>query len=450
MKKIFFTLVCLVTAAGLIGLSGCDKEQNKPVKKRGTLIIKSTPAKADVIILKTKQGVTPLTRKRIEVGSYIVKLVKPGYQTEWRRVTVKAGKGYPVNITLTPIQASVLLVSKPDHVKIYLDNELRGETPLLLKRLPLGKYSARIEKQGFSTREISWTLENAKPKKISISLISNVAKLTIDSTPKECQVFINEQARGVTPLSLILEEGKHKIRLEKSGFSPVEESVTVLRAKKYTKNYTLKQLPGGLSITTIPADATIYINNRSCGNSPVKVEGLPAGKYTIRVTKNSFDVQKAVLVVDAGRITSKLFKLSRNTGGMDLIVNPPGTTIYINGKVRGMTEVDEDGINSKIIRIRNLRAGTYEVKIAHKRGNPSSRTYTIKVEKGKVFRHPKPAYLWVPNSELRLTGGRTFRGILVYKSKDGSKIMFSPEPGITQEFNRSEIISLKPISDDDE
>lgn len=449
MKKLYISLICLVAMAGLIGLSGCGKEQTS-LKKGGSLVVKSTPAGADVIVIGKNRGVTPLTMKNVRARSYIVKIIKPGYQIAWRRIDVQVGKKFPLNVALTPIQASVLLVSNPNHVKIYLDNKLRGETPLLIKRLPLGKYSARIEKQGFSTREISWTIENAKPRKVTISLISNVATITIDSTPEECQVFINEQARGVTPLSLILEEGKYKIRLKKSGFSPLEESITVTRNKENTKHYTLKQLPGALSITTIPADATIYINNRSCGNSPVEVDGLPAGKYTIRVVKNNFDVQKVILTVDAGRTTSKLFTLSRNTGGMDLIVNPPGTTIYINGKEYGMTVVDDDGINSKMIRIRNLKAGTYQVKIAHKRGNPTSRTYTIEVEKGKIFRHPKPAYLWVPNSELRLTGGRTFRGILVYKSKDGSKIMFSPEPGIKQEFKRSEVISLKLINDDDE
>ncbi len=449
MKKLYFTLVCLVTVTVLTGLSGCN-EQQKKTKKGGLLVIKSTPAGASIIIGNKKRGVTPLTLKNVGTRSYIVKITKTGYQTVWRRIITKAGKNSPVNITLAPIQASVLLVSKPNHVKIFINDKLRGETPLLIKRLPLGKYSARIEKQGFSTREISWTLENAKPRQITISLTSNVAKLTVDSNPKECQVFINEQARGVTPLSLVLEEGKHNIRLEKSGYSPIEESITVTRGKNYKENYSLKQLPGALNITTTPADATIYINNRSCGNSPVKVDGLPAGKYTIRVTKDNFDIQKAVLIVDAGRTTSKSFTLSRNTGGMDLIVNPPGTTIYINGKEYGMTEVDDDGINSKMIRIRNLKAGTYKVKIAHKRGNPTSRTYTIEVKKGKIFRHPKPAYLWVPNSELKLTGGRTFRGILVYKSKDGQKIMFSPEPGIKQEFDRSEVISLKPINDDDE
>jgi hypothetical protein len=450
MKKLFIILTCLISIVGLSGLLGCNEQQHQQVKKRGKLAITSTPAGADVIIAKTKQGITPLTRKNVYARSYIVKLVKAGFQDEWRRVTIKANRTTELDIRLKPIQASVLLVSKPDHVKIFMNDTLRGETPLLLKRLPVGKYSARLEKSGYSTREISWTLDNARPKKISIALSSNVAKFTVDSTPKECQVFIDEDPHGVTPLSLTLEEGKHNIRLEKSGFVIQEETITVDRGKKYEKHYTLKQLLGGLNITTIPADATVYINNRSCGNSPVLVEGLASGKYTIKVTKNNFDTQQVVLVVDPGRITNKSFKLSRNTGGMDLVVNPPGTTIYINGKVYGMTEVGKDGINSKIIKIRNLRAGNYKVKIAHKRGKPTSKTYDVKVTKGKIFRHPKPVSLWVPNTELRLTGGRTFRGILIYKSKDNSKIMFSPEPGIKQEFDKSEIISSKPIKDNDE
>lgn len=450
MKRIYCLLICLITAVSLIGLSGCKKQQRQNVGTRGTLIITSTPSKADVIIGNTKQGVTPLTRKNVLARSYIVKLTKPGYQSEWRKITVRGGKAYPINIALQPMHASVLLVSKPNHVKIYIDNAFRGETPLILKRLPLGKYAARVEQAGFSTREISWTLDSPRPKKITVSLTSNVAKVTVDSMPKECQVFVDETPSGVTPLNLVLEEGKHQIRLEKPGYALLEKSIVVARGKKYKKKFELKQLPGGLNITTTPADATVYINNHSYGNSPVKVDGLPIGKYTIRVTKNNYDTRQAILVVAPGRITHKSFTLSRNTGGMDLIVNPPGTTIYINGKACGMSEADADGVNAKIFKIRGLRAGEYVVKIAHKRGHPTSRTYTIKVRKGKIFRREEPMKLWVPNAELKLTGGRIFRGILIYESKDKAKIMFSPEPGISELFDRSEVISLKPIKDDDE
>lgn len=451
MKKIFYNLFCLTLAAGMLVVTGCNKSGDKNNRSsRGGMTIKTSPKGADVIIRNKKRGTTPFVRDKVVAGNYIVELHKAGYQTVWRRVVVMPGKMNQLNVPLKPLTASVLLVSSPNHVKIYIKDKFQGETPLLLKRLPLGKYSIRAEKDNFSGREISWELTNARPKKIIIALVSNVAKVTINTVPANCLVTIDNQPRGAAPVNLLLEEGKHTIKVSRSGFASREESINLTRNHPFTKTYTLKQLPGGLSITTTPTGAAVYVNNRACGNSPVKLNGLPPGKYRIKVTKENFDTQTVIVNVDPDRITKKSFTMSRNTGGIDLVVNPPGTTVYLNGKLCGRVEKDNSGSGSKIFHLRGLKAGEYEIKIAHKRGLPPARTYKIIVKKGKISRPEKPLSLWVPDTRLRLTGGRSFDGILIYKSPDGSKIMFSPEPGIQQEFTKSEIISMKHIHDVDE
>jgi hypothetical protein len=221
-----------------------------------------------------------------------------------------------------------------------------------------------------------------------------------------------------------------------------------LRDQNVEKALTMSTLPGSLEITTTPPGADISINDEPHGTSPLKLNSLAAGKYTVKATKGTFDSVYKEVVVVSGQKSSVEFAMTKNTGGIDLVVNPPGTTIYLNGKPQGVTQKGENPMLSKIFQIRGINAGDYEVTTAHKRGVPDTKTITVAVTKGQIAR-PKPISLWVANAELKLKkDGQVFIGLLYAESAD--KISFGPEPGVKIEYNRNEVESLKPIASGDE
>ena len=63
-------------------------------------------------------------------------------------------------------------------------------------------------------------------------------------------------------------------------------------------------------------------------------------------------------------------QLDSNLGGIDLVANPPGVTIYIDGVKKGVTEPGENPKFSKVFEVRGLRTGKHTVKMAHKRATP--------------------------------------------------------------------------------
>lgn len=57
---------------------------------------------------------------------------------------------------------------------------------------------------------------------------------------------------------------------------------------------------GGLSISTEPADAAVYVDGRPVGASPVQIAAVPAGEHRVRIVKSGYLENARVITVVAG------------------------------------------------------------------------------------------------------------------------------------------------------
>lgn len=444
LNYIFKISAAVIFISSMLLTSGCGRKPQPRID--ATLKITSNPDGAGVFFNDRELGTTPYN-DRIKPTTIIIKIAKPNFKPRWERIELKAGEDKTFNYDLVPSTSSILLISRPDGAKVIINEQVKGTTPLILQEQPLGSYTAKLEKPGFSAREVSWTIKDERPQEVIVSLNSNVGRLTLSSEPSHAQVFINGAPRGYTPFKCELEEGKYQLKLEKEGFAAIEDYVNVLRDQNVEKSITMSNLPGSIEVTTEPAGADISINNEPHGVSPLKLNSLAAGKYVVKAAKSTFDTATKEVVIVSGQKSSVEFIMTKNTGGIDLVVNPPGTTIYLNGKIQGVTEKGENPMLSKIFQIRGINAGNYEITAAHKRGVPDTKTVPVTVTKGQIAR-PKQISLWVANAELKLKDGKVSMGLLYAESPD--KILFGPEPGVKVEYTREEIDYLKPIITGDE
>ena len=68
-----------------------------------------------------------------------------------------------------------------------------------------------------------------------------LSAVDIKSTPDGAEITVDEKFMGSTPSSLRLAVGKHKIKLEKSGFKSWERTMTVSAGATATVNATLEK-----------------------------------------------------------------------------------------------------------------------------------------------------------------------------------------------------------------
>lgn len=427
-------------------MAACAPE--KPPETKGQLELDSNPQGADILIDSTlnvkKQTPVILT---LSPGTHLIKISRDNYLPAWRYVKIGAGRKVSLNLKMAPVRGAVLINSEPVGAKVIMDGKAQGITPLIIADLKPGEYSAQIDHLNRAARMVKWTVDSVRPQKISVLLESDIGTFTLQTEPSHAQIYIDDKLCGFTPYKTELQEGRHNVKVKLSGFAEVKTVVDIVRDKTTEKSIKLIRLPGAFEFRSAPEGAEVYINDRGYGKTPLTVSDLESGQYQIRVEKPGFDSISRKAYITEGRTNVVEFALKRNTGGIDLIVNPPGITVYLDGKKYSTTLEGESKNLSKVIHIRDLSAGTYHIMLAHKRMVPPTITYRIKVEKATITR-PKPINLWVANSVLKVRNEPQAIA-LVYEVNDRD-VIYSPEPGVKITKKRSEIEVVRPLTEEDQ
>ncbi len=429
--------------AALFLLPSCEKTQKQDL--RADVKIKTVPDGATVCVAGQELGTTPLSMK-IPAGTYVFKFDKLNCKTAWEKVTLQQSSTKNIEIQLQPVVASVMVKSVPSGIKVEYNGELAGETPLTLRDVPCGHHSAILKKQGYVQKTIEWDIEDSRPKQLKVEMSSNVGTLRVESTPVGANLSIDGEPRGHTPFNDRIEQGPHKIRVEKDGFAIFEQLANVNREKPTTVTASLQVLPGTLKVTSTPPGAKVFLGDRQYENTPTEIKDLQPGQYKVSVEMAGHDRATSDVTIRPGQKLEIDMSMDSNTGGVDLVANPPGVSVYVDGRLVGSTEPETGGQPgfSKVFSVRNLSAGPHTVMIAHKRAIPDKKSMDVTIKKGKVERLPVVT-LWIANATMKLRGGPTYTGRLI--SENEMEVMFEPEPGIRQTFKRDEIVMLKPLKD---
>ncbi len=440
MKNILRLLfVCLLTAGCLLSVS-CEKKTEKPKTR---LQLNTVPEGASVTIFGIERGKTPL-KFTLPPATYIVKLSLEKYKTRWEKIEIAEGESKVCTFKLEPECAAVMITSSPEGAAVEFQGKKMGTTPVVIPSLPYGNYTAEITCRGYASRTASWEIKDAVPQLVRVDMTSNQGTLEITSKPSGVEVLLNETVLGRTPLKEQVEEGKYTLTLRKDGFTELTRSITIRRSQTTTfRNLTLEIKPSSLVISSTPAGAKIFVNEKQYDDTPSELKGLLPGSYVIRLEKPGYDPATRTVNLPAGTRFEVALSLDSNTGGVDIVTQPGGLTVYLDGKLVGVTEPDEASPgSSKVFPLRNLSMGTHQLTIAHKRGKPEKRTRSFEIQKGETIRLNNLS-IWIPNIRITFKEGNVETGRLAGTLSDS--YLFEPEPGVRYAVKKSAVSKLEHL-----
>jgi len=362
----------------------------------------------------------------------------PGYKNSWQKIEMKHGDQQNLTFPLEKETAAVMITSAPDSAAVKFQGKNLGNTPVVIRDLPYGTYTAELSRHGFNPKTVTWQVDSPLPQLVRGSLDSNLGTLIIESVPANAEVIMDGKSIGRTPFRDNVEEGKHEIELRRDGYITLKKSVHV-RSKSIERldQLVLEVKPGSIRIKSRPSGAVIYINNKNYGDTPFNISNLKPGTYSIRLEKAGYDPAVRKVNLPAGENLDLMFNLDSNTGGIDVVTQPPGITLYLDGKLVGVTEKDPDHRNiSKVLKIRNLSMGNHSLTLAHKRARPEKKKINFTVRKGQLVRLTNLS-LWIPNAVLTRNDGTRETGRIVQDLT--SKYEFEPSPGVRFTIEKSTI-----------
>ncbi len=207
------------------------------------LAVSSQPPGAKVTLIsgtgeRAELGLTDFFPLEILAGDYTVEVTKEGYRPETRTVSLAPRATEALEIPLTRTLASAFFITEPAGVEVWIDGELRATTGgtlvpdqqelarlggldparasarLEIANLSLGTHLVELKKKCYEP--VKRQLETPVPQDYPfepVRMEDSLASLRLTSEPPGARIFIDGDARGVTPAEL---EGvcSGRIRLE--------------------------------------------------------------------------------------------------------------------------------------------------------------------------------------------------------------------------------------------
>ncbi len=176
------------------------------------------------------------------------------------------------------------------------------------------------------------------------SCLTNKGKLSIDSYPQNSEVYLNGEYIGTTPLEQSLKIGKYILEVKKAGYKDYKKDITIERGKETIVIANLEISTGTLIVKTQPDGATVFVDGKNYGLTPIEIGDLEIGEHEIVISKDGY--AQIIKKIDIGEEPYTLEEiLTKAISEVFINTNPKGAKVIISGKEMGVTPLKLKDIN---------------------------------------------------------------------------------------------------------
>jgi len=438
------SLLGLFIFSNLFLFAACDR-----VDKVKILEITSDPTSAEVFIDGRKKGLTPLKLHNITTGVYLLEIHKEGFVPSFENLTIIKGEIQTVEKTLKPVKGLLLVDSNPQGAELTVDGVFKGTTPVLISDLPLGSYTLAFKATGKLPRVITTELKNRTPVYVLADLASNMAQLTVNSTPTNAEVRVDGNLIGKTPLVYDqIQAGKANVSISLKGYRSYSKKMKFEASKAYTITTTLRPLPAGLTILSTPKNARVLLDGKFVGKTPLTIEKISTGTHQITARLPGYARQKKTIQLQPDAKQSVEFTLVKDSGTLVVDTEPANVEIYVDG--RHVTTTVQKGPSDALSQTaRLLLKSKKKHKIQFVREGFISKEITIQTKVNEVVtKHIVLKRIFVYDTRIT-TKKEVIDCRIEYKLPNGD-IYYECYPGVFDTVKADDILKIESISINDQ
>ena len=227
---------------------------------------------------------------------------------------------------------------------------------------------------------------------LSRRAVAQNGKVTISTEPAGAEVSIDGQVRGATPLTLTIAHGAHTLVVSGSATRTVPLNVPaggeVAQFFELPAPRPAAPLAGAVEVITDPPGASVAVDGRQSGKSPVNVANLEPGDHKVVVSGSTGTAERTVTAA-AGVTTSVVFALPKSSapvGGwlavstpFDLQLTERGTSVGSVGRGGAKTML---AAGRHTLAVDNAALGYHTTSTIEV---PAGKTATLRIDAPKVM-----------------------------------------------------------------
>ncbi|WP_257462797.1 TonB-dependent receptor domain-containing protein [Archangium lipolyticum] len=212
--------------------------------------------------------------------------------------------------------------------------------------------------------EVQRALERLRPK---------VALVRVTTEPPGAEVFVDREdlgIRGLSPQTLALTPGTHKVMVRKQGYRPTEQSISLVRGEATSQPFELELITGQVELTGTPEGAEV----RETPDGPVvgRVPGtlsFTPGQHVLHVRAPGHTPVQLLVDVPADGTVSHPVALrpqEKPTGRLIITANRDNATVHVDGHPAGFTPTVvtlTEGEHTLVVESRDARPMSQQVTV---------------------------------------------------------------------------------------
>ena len=303
--------VYLLTISGVMN----GKEQEPVRTKTGWIVLDSEPSGASVYINDEFVGNTPLSNYKQAFGTYQYRLESLNYHSATGIIELNAGR-FEQKVVLKPAFGSISVNSSIAGAKIILDGKNTGkQSPATLTEIPSGPHSITLQMDKYAPKQQDVTVEDGQTANVSMTLDARFARITINSL-EGAEIYSNGKLLGKGRILEDMMEGYYDLEARLNHHKSATKQIQVIAGQ--SQDISLNPIPkyGSLDIVSTPHDASITIDGKSYGKTPLTVEQLLEGEHHVALFLEGYTKETRYVSVNEKESASIEIVLSKEVTEM--------------------------------------------------------------------------------------------------------------------------------------
>lgn len=271
-------------------------------------------------------------------GTYRVVADKEGFRPLERDIEVSDSEAQQFQFALEKLPGLLLITTRPESgAMVTVDGQARGASPLPPIELTPGEHTVVVRRDRYRVFTTKVNIEGEATRvELDVPLEPLAAKVTFVSDPPGATVRLDGRAYGPTPVSVELLEGNHEFQAELPGRNPEHGRLRVVAGEDRTVRIgELSPVDGTVDLLSVPGEASVTVDGTYRGRTPLRLTVAPGRSHRVEVARDGYDTKADDIEVSSGENLARTITLEPRLGEIEILVDPPDASLYINGEARG-------------------------------------------------------------------------------------------------------------------
>ena len=270
-------------------------------------------------------------------GDYDITANATGYYPLLESISVGDDATQELKLELQPLPGNLSVTSELENIKVSVDSQSAGTVPGTIEGISRGSHQLEFNKYRYFSLLQEIDIDGlGKTQSLNISLLPAWGQMQFTTIPAGAELYIDERLIGQTPVTAEVLETGSQLKVTLAGYKTYTQQVSVKAGTSAQQPpIALIVADGTLQIDSSPSSASVTINNKFLGTTPVEVALAPFTQHRVELFLEGYLKASQLTQVQPEKTSELAINLVPNIGSIAFTVSPADAQILVDNRNQG-------------------------------------------------------------------------------------------------------------------